>query len=63
MLPNRINGKNEREDGTTWKNFVIEKIYKKDGEWAVTNSFSEKELLQLRAAIDRAISEEAVNVK
>ncbi len=55
---------NERDDGTTWKNFVIEKIYKKeDGKWAASNSFTERELLQLRAAIDKAISEEAVNVR
>jgi len=50
---------NEGEYGP-WKNFQIEKIYKKDDQWMTTNSFNERELLQLRAAIDKAISEEVV---
>jgi len=50
---------NEGENGT-WKNFEIEKLYKKDDKWLTTNSFNERELLQLRAAIDKAISEEVV---
>lgn len=51
---------NKREDGTTWKNFKVEKVYKKGDEWKTTNSFDEKELLELKAALDKAISEESV---
>ncbi|MFA4852244.1 MAG: hypothetical protein WC868_09160 [Bacteroidales bacterium] len=47
----------------TWKNFEVEKIYKKGDKWETTNSFDEKELLELRAAIDKAIAEENVKVK
>ena len=50
---------NEGEQGT-WKNFEIEKIYKKEDQWLRTNSFNAKELLELRAAIDKAIDEEVV---
>lgn len=42
------------------KNFKIEKIYKKNDKWESTNYFDLNELLQLRAAIDKAISEEGV---
>lgn len=42
------------------KSFRVEKIYKKDDKWETTNYFNLAELLQLRAAIDKAISEEAV---
>ena len=52
---------NKGEKGT-WKNFQVEKIYQKDGKWKTTNSFNEKELLELKAAIDRAIAEESVKV-
>ncbi len=45
----------------TTKNFEVEKVYKKGEEWKTTNSFDEKELLELKAAIDKAISEEIVN--
>ena len=45
------------------KNFQVEKVYKKGEEWKTTNSFSLTELLQLRAAIDKAINEEGVKVK
>ncbi len=45
------------------KNFQVEKIYKKDDKWETTNNFSLAELLQLRAVIDKAISEEAVEIK
>ena len=44
------------------KNFKIEKVYKKGTEWKTTNSFDLTELLQLRAAIDKAISNEGVKV-
>ena len=46
----------------TAKTFEIEKAYKKGNEWKTTNSFSLTELLQLRAAIDKAINEEGVKV-
>ncbi len=38
-------------------------IYKKGDEWKTTNSFNETELLELKTAIDKAISEETVKVK
>ncbi len=45
------------------KNFRVEKIYKKDDKWETTNSFNLAEFLQLRAVIDKAISEEAVKTE
>ncbi|HYV94958.1 MAG TPA: hypothetical protein VE978_24500 [Chitinophagales bacterium] len=52
-----VRGKN----GTfTVKNFKVEKVYKKDSKWQTTNNFSEKELLELKAAIDKAIVEQGV---
>jgi len=54
----------KKKDGTTWKNFKVEKVYKtKDGQWKTTSSFNDKELLELKAAIDKAIAEESVKVK
>ena len=47
----------------TWKNFRVEKVYKKGNKWLTTNSFDEKELLQLKATIDKAIIEEQVKIK
>ena len=52
---------NKGKDGT-WKNFQIEKVYQKDGKWKTTNSFNEKELLELKSAIDKAIAEQSVKV-
>ncbi len=46
----------------TAKDFEVEKIYKKDGKWESTNNFTRDELLQLRAAIDKVIDNEAVEV-
>lgn len=54
---NTRNGKNGE---FTVKNFKVEKTYQKDGEWKTTNSFNEEELLQLKAAIDKAILDENV---
>lgn len=55
---------NEKQDGTTWKNFEIEKVYlTKDGQWKTSNSFDGTELLELKAAIEKAISEETVKIK
>jgi hypothetical protein len=54
---------NKKSDGTTWKNFKVENFYKKDDKWLSTNSFSETDLLELKAAIDKAISEETVKKK
>ena len=45
------------------KDFKVEKIYKKGEEWKTTNSFNLTELLQLRAAIDKAINEEGVKIE
>ena len=42
------------------QDYKVEKIYKKGKEWKSTNSFTLTELLQLRAAIDKAINEEGV---
>lgn len=53
---------NQGEKGT-WKNFELEKVYLKDGKWKTTNSFNSSELLELKAAIDKAIAEESVNVE
>lgn len=53
---------NKGKNGT-WKNFKVEKVYKKGDKWMTTNSFNEKELLELKAAIDKAIAEESVKVK
>jgi hypothetical protein len=44
----------------TSKEFKVEKIYKKGDKWETTSSFNLNELLQLRAAIDKAINEEGV---
>tara|TARA_B110000093_G_C12615311_1_gene263837 strand:- start:131 stop:436 length:306 start_codon:yes stop_codon:yes gene_type:complete len=57
---NKKEGKNGEY---TEKIFKIEKIYKKDGKWKETNYFNLTDLLQLRAAIDKAINEEAVKIK
>ena len=45
------------------KDFKVEKIYKKGDEWKTTNYFNLTELMQLRAAIDKAINEEGVIIK
>lgn len=54
---------NKRSDGSTWKSFKIENIYKKYDNWLSSNNFSETNLLELKAAIDKAISEETVKKK
>jgi hypothetical protein len=53
---------NQGQNGT-WKNFEVEKVYKKDGKWLTSDHFNEKELLELKAAVDKAIAEENVKVK
>ena len=47
----------------TVKNFEVEKVYKKNNEWKTTNQFNEKDLLELRAIIDKAINEEIIKVE
>jgi hypothetical protein len=47
----------------TAKDFKVEKIYKKGDNWESTNTFDLTELLQLRAVIDKVISEESVKIK
>ncbi len=55
---------NKRNDGSTWKNYKIEKQYQtKDGVWKTTSSFNASELLELKAAIDKAIKEEQIEAK
>ena len=57
------NEKNGKYGSYTNKNFLLEKVYKKEGKWETSNSYNLTELLQLRAAIDKAINEEAVKIK
>jgi hypothetical protein len=40
----------------------VERVYKKDEEWVSTNNFNLEQLLELKAAIDKAILEEGVEV-
>jgi hypothetical protein len=47
----------------TTRSYKVEKVYEKDGEWKTTSYFNEDELLELKAAIDKAILEEQVKVK
>lgn len=54
---------NVKPDGTTWKNYEVEKVYKKGEDWESNNSFSAHELLQLNAALAKAISEEIAYTK
>ena len=54
---------NKQDGKNAVKKFKVEKSYKKNGKWVSTNNFTLEELLQLRAAIDKAISEEGVKVK
>ena len=53
---------NKRPDGTSWKNYVVEKVYRKNGEWHTAKSFDEGELLELKSAIDKAIAGENIPV-
>lgn len=48
---------NKTDDNTIWKTYQIEKEYKKDGETKYTNSFSQKELFDLKKAFDQAIAD------
>jgi hypothetical protein len=43
-------------------NFQVERVYKKDEEWVSTNNFTLEQLMELKAAIDKAILEEGVEV-
>jgi len=54
---------NKNSDGTSWKNFTVEKEFRKGGKWVKSNHFNETQLLELKAAIDKAISEESVKTK
>lgn len=52
------------EDGVTWKNFQVDKIYKTtEGEWRTSNSFSQHDLLKLKEAIEMAIIQEGIEEK
>jgi len=50
---------NKSNDGI-WKNYKVEKIYMKDDKWKTSNSFNEEELLELKSAIDKAITGEKI---
>lgn len=54
---------NKRPDGSSWKSFTVEKVYRKNGEWHTAKSFDEGELLELKAAIDKAIAGEGIPVE
>ena len=54
------NQKEGKHGPYTEKHFQVQKLYKKGDEWKSTDNFSLTELLQLRAAIDKAIDEEGV---
>ena len=54
---------NKNPDGSSWKSFKVEKRYKKGDQWKSSNSFNEKELLELKSAIDKTIGEESVRIK
>ena len=41
----------------------MERVYKKDEEWISTINFTLEQLMELKAAIDKAILEEGVEVK
>jgi len=43
--------------------FKVERVYKKDEEWISTINFTLEQLMELKAAIDKAILEEGVEVK
>lgn len=59
----RVTVWDNKQDGKyAKKKFKVEKNYKENGKWVSTNYFTLEELLQLRAAIDKAISEEVVKV-
>jgi hypothetical protein len=60
--PNTVceNQKEGKHGPYTEKHFQVQKLYKKGNEWASTDNFTLTELLQLRAAIDKAIDEEGV---
>lgn len=42
----------------TYRNFMVEKIYTKNGEERKTKNFDERELFELKEVIDQAIAEE-----
>jgi hypothetical protein len=42
------------------KNFKVERVYRNAGKWMTSNYFNEKELLELKAVIDKAIAGEDV---
>lgn len=48
---------NIKDDNTTWKSYQVEKEYKKDGVSKYTNSFNEKELIDLKKALNDAIAD------
>ena len=52
-----------KSENGTWKSFQVENIYKKDGEWQISNSYNATELLELKAAIEKAIAEEIVIIE
>jgi hypothetical protein len=48
---------NKGADDKIWKNYQVEKEYTKNDEVKYSNSFNEKELLDLKVALDQAIAD------
>jgi hypothetical protein len=45
------------------RNFHVAKVVRKRGRWEVSQYYTLSELLELRAAIDRAVMEEGIHVE
>lgn len=55
---------NKKKDGSTWKNYKIEKEYQtKDGDRKTSSSFNSTELLELKAVLEKAIEAEGIKEK
>ncbi len=54
---------NKSHYGKAWLNFRVEKVYQKSGETKSTNSFNEKELLELKSLLEKVIVEEGIEEK
>ena len=48
---------NKGQDDKIWLNYQVEKEYKKDEEIKYSNKFNEKELLDLKKALDQAVAD------
>lgn len=53
---------NKNKDGEIARDFKVEKEYVQAGQAKTTDHFNERELLQLKAAIDKALAAERIRV-